>query len=261
MSPRCMRLVGYPLIFLVLLLITGCGTLPIITSVPNPRAVAFSPYGYDEDNIATATGTMPINWRKEKGPEGFSISPTGQISWIPAREGEEEVIIVATNAAGSVPHTFRIKVEYPAAYSQGREWGGLLRRREKDGWAVLSFLKTNLAESNLETFRRGFRDAADAQSGKTWDYIIQAAQRSEWDDGRSIGEKLAKSAITVPDARGAYRQAYFAAEAKRFAWEAGFLSGYIEEARKGAKDIVDDKQLRANAFAVLVAFWDTLGRD
>lgn len=260
MSSRCTRLVEYLVVFSALLLIAGCGTVPTITSVPNPMAVAFNSYQYDEDNVATAMGTVPIAWRKEKGPEGFSITTTGEISWIPGTDGEEEVTIVATNAAGSVPQTFKIKVDYPADYRQGKEWGELLRRGEKNGWAILSFLKTNPAEANLEMFGRGFREAVDSQSQNPWDYIIQAAQRSEWDDGCSIGEKLARDEITFQIARGDYRQAYFGSPVKRFAWEAGFLWGYVEEARKAAKDI-PDKLVKEKALAVLVAFWDTLGKE
>ncbi len=93
---------------------------PEIRSRPEGVARVGVPFVYDEDNRAGARNG-PVRWSvglvvdnaRVGAPEGLSIDETtGAVTWVPtsAQLGQQEVALVATNAAGSAVQRFQVAV-------------------------------------------------------------------------------------------------------------------------------------------------------
>ena len=80
---------------------------PGITSTPVTEAAPGSDYTYD----VNATGNPVPTFSLSASPDGMTIDAvTGLITWGPSNEGEYDVIVVASNAAGADQQSFRIIV-------------------------------------------------------------------------------------------------------------------------------------------------------
>lgn len=82
---------------------------PQITSTPITSAIAEQPYTYN----VTATGTPPPTFALTTSPSGMQINAnTGAITWTPTRaqKGNNNVLVRATNSAGTNDQPFTINV-------------------------------------------------------------------------------------------------------------------------------------------------------
>jgi hypothetical protein len=90
---------------------------PTIISSPSTTAECDSPYQYSTSGAAAAQGSPTITWATGSGsPQGFTINPTtGAVSWTPegSQGGTQNIVIVATNAAGSNQQTYSVNVSCP----------------------------------------------------------------------------------------------------------------------------------------------------
>lgn len=87
---------------------------PEITSTPATSAQLGTPYLYDADGRAAASGDAPLVWSLAGGPAGFTVqSGTGLVSWIPAAVGSFPVALRVDNAHGSDTQTFTVTVTEP----------------------------------------------------------------------------------------------------------------------------------------------------
>ncbi|HEX6886176.1 MAG TPA: Ig domain-containing protein [Planctomycetota bacterium] len=84
---------------------------PEITSVAGTSAFLGSPYLYDADGRAEASGDAPLVWSLAGAPAGFTIQPgTGLVSWTPAALGSFPVTLRVTNAHGTATQSFSVAV-------------------------------------------------------------------------------------------------------------------------------------------------------
>jgi len=79
---------------------------PQIVSVPRVLSPYNSNYKYDQNSAAEASGLGTISWRKIYGPDYFSISDPGFVTWVPqigepGNGGRPEVCIQASDINGS----------------------------------------------------------------------------------------------------------------------------------------------------------------
>ncbi|MEW6413300.1 MAG: putative Ig domain-containing protein, partial [Candidatus Zixiibacteriota bacterium] len=88
--------------------ITVGGTVPVISSTPILTGVAGELYAYDVD----ADGYPEATFALTTSPAGMTIDAiSGLISWTPAAAGSYDVVVVASNSAGSDAQSFTIVVE------------------------------------------------------------------------------------------------------------------------------------------------------
>jgi hypothetical protein len=90
---------------------------PLITSSPKSHATANIPYYYDDGGFLEASGSGPITFSLQVGPEGMSVSPDGFVTWTPTQgqEGDHRIDILAENAVGSRAQSFVISVNPASA--------------------------------------------------------------------------------------------------------------------------------------------------
>ncbi len=83
------------------------GMVPVFTSTPVTSAIYDQPYTYD----ANADGDPPPIYSLTTYPVGMSINAsTGLIDWTPSDIGDYDVVIEATNLAGTAEQPFTISV-------------------------------------------------------------------------------------------------------------------------------------------------------
>ncbi|MBI3182149.1 MAG: PKD domain-containing protein [Myxococcales bacterium] len=86
-------------------------TAPKITSSPTLFATVGGAYKYGEDGLLTASGTAPISFAVDVGPQGLTVNAqTGAVSWSPEAGGNFAVQLSATNAAGTDVQSFNVTV-------------------------------------------------------------------------------------------------------------------------------------------------------
>jgi len=71
-----------------------------------------TPYSYDADNTAAASGAAPITFSLISGPTGMTVSAAGLVTWTPVagQEGLNAVEIEASNLLGTDTQTFDVNV-------------------------------------------------------------------------------------------------------------------------------------------------------
>lgn len=82
-----------------------------IKPTANAVAVVGVPYVYDADSLVDVEGVPPVKFKKVSGPTEFFVDEaTGFVAWLPARSGDEPIILEATNPVGSGPYAFTVSV-------------------------------------------------------------------------------------------------------------------------------------------------------
>lgn len=85
-----------------------------IVSAPPATAWIGQPYRYQVEVLASS---QEITFKAETAPEGFSLSPAGEVSWTPKSRpvgGIEQVVIAVSTGAKEVFQSFEIFVDRPA---------------------------------------------------------------------------------------------------------------------------------------------------
>ncbi len=91
--------------------ISVSGVAPSFTSSPPLTGVAGEAYVYDAD----ADGYPVPTYSLATYPAGMTIDPvTGLIQWMPASDGDYDVVVEATNSEGTTPQSFTISVSAAA---------------------------------------------------------------------------------------------------------------------------------------------------
>ena len=85
-------------------------TPPAIISTPSLTATSGQPYTYQ----AQATGDQPFSWSLTNLPTGMTIDAnSGLVSWTPAAAGTFDVVVQASNAAGTDTQSYTLEVTDP----------------------------------------------------------------------------------------------------------------------------------------------------
>jgi plastocyanin len=81
---------------------------PFVTSTPATSFLLGVPYAYDDDGLVEATGAEPMTFSLVEGPDGMTVSPHGEVSWVPTTSGAHDVSIQVENSGGSALHDFTV---------------------------------------------------------------------------------------------------------------------------------------------------------
>lgn len=93
-------------------IVFGPDTEPQILQSASRTALLGRPYPYDYNDRAEAYGHPPVSWEVVSGPPGFNIdSETGEVNWVPQREGEISITLEAQNELGEERYNFSVYVQ------------------------------------------------------------------------------------------------------------------------------------------------------